>query len=412
MAGFDITAATPILKQYYTKMKVETLVFKSSAFGIMPKDTSGGGSTYEGTVRSAIASNASFLDTQAFATNTSASVFKRWSVAWRSGYTRALVSGQSLDATRNDSVAFAKAIITETEGAYDEIAQQIGAAIWSSGGGAIGQISVASNVALDTITLAIPLQAINFRVGQTLQTGITDGTSGAVKATSRTVLSVNILTGTVQVSAAWNTGVAAAALDYIFPAGDFGLAFQGIPAWIVPPDVGLVNRTAALAASFNGVVRSSDPVRLGGAYYEGNGAPKKESLIQLGMILTLLGAKPSHIFLHPLDFADLQKDLQTSAQIVTETAYKNPQIGFGAIQWVGPFGAVKIMTDPFVPQGYGFILQMDTWKLASMEMIPQTKLWDNLQWLRSVGADQYEYRTLYRACTFCSMPGWNGSVRF
>lgn len=406
MAGFDITAATPILKQYYTKLKVETLVFKSSTFGVMPKDTSGGGSAYEGTVRAAIAANASFTDTTAF-TNSTASSFKRWSVPWRSGYTRALVSGQSLDATRNDSVAFAKALVTETEGAYDELAQQIGAALWSNGGGAIGQISATSDVTTTTITLANPLQGINFRVGQVIKSAATDGTSGSVRANSVTLTKVNILTGELTASAAWSTITGCAALDYLFMDGDFGAAWQGIPAWIVPA----ANR-GSLATTFNGVDRSVDPIRLAGAYFEGKGAPKKESLIQAGMILQLLGAKPSHVILHPLDFADISKDLTTNVTITTETAFKNPQIGFGALNYVAPFGSVKIMTDPFVPQGQGYILQMDTWKLASMEMVPQTKLWDNLQWLRSVGADQYEYRTLYRACTFCSMPGYNCAITF
>ena len=408
MSGFDITAATPILKQYYTKLKVETLVFKSAAFALIPKDTGGGGSAYEGTVRSAIASNASFTDTVAFA-STSASVFKRWSVPWRSGYTRALVNGQSLDATRNDGLAFAKALVTETEGAYDEIAQQIGAALWSSGGGAIGQISSTSDVSLTVITLANPLQGINFRTGQVIKSSATDGTSGSVRANSVTLTKVDILTGQLTASGAWSTITGAAALDYLFMDGDFGLAWQGIPAWIVPPGSA---RATALGTAFNGVTRDVDPVRLGGVTYTGNGAPKKESMIQLGMLLQLVGAKPSHIFLHPMDFADLQKDLTTQCTITTETAYKNPQIGFAAINYVAPFGMIKVMSDPFVPQGLGFMLQMDTWKLASMESIPQTKLWDNLQWLRVAAADQYEFRQLYRACTFCSMPGFNGCVRW
>ena len=52
--AFDITAATPVLKQYYTEMKVASLVFKSPVMAVMPKDTNGGGSTYEGVIRSAI----------------------------------------------------------------------------------------------------------------------------------------------------------------------------------------------------------------------------------------------------------------------------------------------------------------------------------------------------------------------
>lgn len=89
--AFDITAATPVLKQYYTPKKVETLVLQSPLLGIMPKDTNGSGASYVGTIRSAITSAVSNTDTTAF-TSAGASVYKQWVCPWRSGYARALVS--------------------------------------------------------------------------------------------------------------------------------------------------------------------------------------------------------------------------------------------------------------------------------------------------------------------------------
>jgi hypothetical protein len=171
-------------------------------------------------------------------------------------------------------------------------------------------------------------------------------------------------------------------------------------------------RASVLGTAFNGVTRSVDPVRLAGVAYTGNGAPKKESLIQLGMMLHRMGAKPTHIILNDLDFADVVKDISTNSRIVTETAYKNPQIGFSALEVVLPFGSVKIMTDPFCPQGVGYILDMKTWKLPSMGQVPKVDFLDKLNWLRTAGADSYEFRTLYRCATYCSLPGHNGVVEF
>jgi hypothetical protein len=406
--GFDITAATPVLKQYYTPMKVETLVFTSPTLAFMPKETNGSGSSYIGAIRSSITSAVSQTDTVAF-TSDGASTYKQWSCPWRSGYARALVSGEALDKTGNDKGAFVKAVVSETEGAYMAIGQQIGGALFSNGGGALGRLG-SGTVGGTTLTLANPSDAIKFRPGQVLKASSADGTSGAVRAGTVTLAAVDLFTGVLTATGNWDSGIGAIAnTDYLFAEGDFGLAFQGIPAWIV-------NNTArsagVLSTAFNGVTRSVDPVRLAGVPYTGNGAPKKESLIQLGMMLNRMGAKPTHVILNHLDFADIVKDLTTNTRIVTETAYKNPQIGFAAIEYAAPFGAVKIVTDPFCPQGTGYVLDMKTWKLPSMGQLPKVDFIDKLNWLRTAGADSYEFRTLYRCATYCAMPGHNGVVEF
>jgi hypothetical protein len=406
--AFDISAATPILKQYYTPKKVETLVIQSPALAVMPKDTGGSGVAYVGAIRSAITSAVSFTDTTAFASQSS-SVYKQWVCPWRSGYARALVSGEALDKTGNDRGAFVKAVISETEGAYDAIGQQIGAALWHNGGGAIGKLDGLSNVATATVTLANPSDAINFRVGQVIKTSATDGVTGTVRAGSVTLTNVDIFAGTLTASGNWTAGIATAVnTDYLFPDGDFGLAFQGIPAWIVPGSL----RSGILATTFNSVDRSTDPIRLAGVPYQGRGAPKKESMVQLGMMLHRLKSKPSHFFVNDLDFADISKDLLTNTRITTETAYKNPQIGFAAIEYVAPFGTIKIMTDPFLSQGTAYMLDMSTWLMPSMGQIPKVDFLDKMSWLRTAGADSYEFRTLYRAATYCSNPAKNGVIEF
>jgi hypothetical protein len=258
--------------------------------------------------------------------------------------------------------------------------------------------------------LANPSDAIKFRPGQVLRAATTDGTSGSLKSGTVTLAAVDLFTGVLTATGNWSAGIGTIAnTDYLFAEGDFGLAFQGIPAWIVSNTA----RTAGvLGTAFNGVTRSIDPIRLAGVPYTGNGAPKKESLIQLGMMLARMNAKPTHIILNHLDFADIVKDLSTNTRIVTESAYKNPQIGFSALEYAAPFGTVKIVTDPFCPQGTGFILDMKTWKLPSMGALPKVDFIDKLNWLRTAGADSYEFRTLYRCATYCSMPGHNGVVEF
>ena len=262
--AFDISAATPILKQYYTAKKIETLVFQSPLQAIIPKDTSGSGVSYVGAIRSALTSAVSFTDTVAFA-NGSSSVYKQWVCPWRSGYGRALVSGAALDQCGNDRGAFVKAVISETEGAYAAIGQQIGAGLWHNGGGSIGKLDGSTTVTGLVQTLANPSDAINFRPGQTIKSSATDGTSGSVRVGSVTLTAVDLFTGVLTASGNWDAGITTPVnTDYLFMDGDFGLAFQGVPAWIVPNAL----RAGTLGTAFNGVTRSADPVRLAGVPYD------------------------------------------------------------------------------------------------------------------------------------------------
>ena len=91
--AFDITAATPILKQYYTKKKIESLVFESVTLAKIPKDTNGSGVAYVGAIRSAIPASVSGTDTVAFAT-TGGSIYNGWVCPWRFGYASANITGR------------------------------------------------------------------------------------------------------------------------------------------------------------------------------------------------------------------------------------------------------------------------------------------------------------------------------
>ncbi len=50
--------------------------------------------------------------------------------------------------------------------------------------------------------------------------------------------------------------------------------------------------------------------------------------------------------------------------------------------------------------------------MPSMGSVPKVDFLDKLNWLRTAGADSYEFRTLYRAATYCSNPAKNGVVEW
>lgn len=410
--NLDITAVTPVLKNRYTDKKIETIAFMSETLGFMPKDPNYGGSMYVGAIRNATSSSRSALDTVAFTVGNS-SKYQQWQVSWQSDYASANITGQAIDQAKGDANSLVDAMTGEFDGAFISLGISLGGALWRNGGGQIGQISSGSTVGTATITLADTSAVVNFYVGQVLQLSSDDGTGGAgVRTGTVTLTGVDVNAGTLTASGNWTAGIAAAAAsDYIFQQGDYNAKIQGIPAWI-PTSAA---RTGTFwTGAFNNVTRTSDPVRLAGTAYVGNGAPKAESMIQLLTLINRIGGRPKKFVANPLDYADIVKDLGSRVQYVTDSAFENAQIAFDGVSVATPYGKVTIHSDPFVPVGSGWAVNFDQFLLPSMGKVPRVigAGIDGQEWLRVAGADAYQARMVYRACTYCQAPGHQGVVTY
>ena len=400
--AFDSVAASFALKEYYTDMDLQTAVFKSPALGIIPKDTTGAGKYFVGPLRIATLSSRSATAATAFTTG-SPSTGVEWIIPWSFDFASANITGDTIAKTRNDEGAFVEAIKFEAESAMDTANISLSTKLWGNGGGSIGQISAGSAVGTATITLAIPSQAINFQVGQVLNTSATDGTSGVVKVGSVTLTAVNIVTGTLTASGNWTAGIAtAAASDFIFNQGDFGAAAPGIPAFVPIVDP---------VGTYLNVNRAQDTVRTAGWRYSG-GATKRETITTLSTRIASLGGKTTHVFMNTLDYQDLINELQTNVVFTTSEAFKMPQVSFPGIQLALTSGTAKVIADPYVPQGFAWLLDMSTWKFVSMGQAPDWDETDSLLWSRIPGLDQFQARLKSYYAIYCSNPGKNGVAIF
>jgi hypothetical protein len=409
--NFDVTAATPILRQRYTDKKIETLAFVSPLLGILPKDPNKGGSLYVGAVRNAVTSAVSASDTVAF-TSGSASTYQQWQCPWRFGYTSGNLTGAAIDQANGDANALVDAMVSEFDGAFVAAGIHIAQALYGNGGGSIGQISSGSTPATSaTITLADPSRITSFYVGQILNAATTDGTSGSVLTGSVTVSAVSVSAGTITVNGAnWAAGISGiAASDYLFNQGDFGAKLIGLSGWL--PDI---NNRGSLSTPFNNVNRSTDPDRLAGVAYNGGGGPKSESMIQLAALVGRMGGRPDTFLCNPLAYADIVKELSTRTMYTPTKvgAFGEAGISFDGVKVATPYGTIDVVQDPFCPQGDGYMLMKSTWLLPSMGKVPKVlgEGIDGMKWLRQSGSDSYQLRVGYRATTYCSAPGWNGVV--
>ncbi len=406
---FDFNAVTPALKNHYTNKKIQTLAFQSALLGIFPKYTAAGGQQYVGAMRSAIGSTASHTASTSF-TAGSSSVYNQWLCPWASGYASANVTGLAIDASKGDENSLVDAMVSEFDGAFIDLGQQLGAEIFGDGGGSFGQISTTSNVGTTQITLANPSQTFNFVQGQILQSSSDDGTGGAgVRTGTVTLTAVDIMNGTLTASGNWSAGITGVtAGDYLFQDGNYDGAFAGLSGWIPA-----YNNRTNLGTAFNNVVRSADPTRLAGVAYNGAGAPYDESMIQLAAYVQRMNGRPDYFIVNPLDYAQLEKLLGSRVQYMSVESFDNPQISFPGISFATPYGFLKILSDVYCPQGTGYMLQMNSWLLPSMGEVPRLYNGvDGLTWLRSPTDDNFQMRCLWRATVYCDAPGHNGVVTF
>lgn len=408
---FDQVAANTISKELYTDKDIETLCFESPLVGMIPKWDQGGGIQYVGAINNALMSSVSTQDTIAFTTG-SPSVYNRWQCAWKQNFASANISGMAIDMTRTDKGAMVDAITREMDNAYKSLGQALGRAIYGNGGAAIGQLNnvapTTTTVAGDTVTLLNASAAINFQVNQIVNCATTNGTTGSALSGSVTLVAVDLIGGTLTANVGWATAITGFANNvYLFNQGDFGNYFPGLNGWIP------YTRPTS-SDSFNGVNRFSDPIRLAGVYKVGNSAPMEETLIDGVILANKFGGKPNKGFLNPQDFSNLLKGMGGRVQYVTETAFENGQIGFSGVKIATPGGEVTLHQDPYCPQGYCWLLNLDEWVLASMGPVPKN-LTEELNgdiWISQLTSNAFISQMGYRATTYCSAPGHQCVVTF
>lgn len=297
--------------------------------------------------------------------------------------------------------SFVEEFEDEVDGAIYTLGRQACRLFYGNGGGSIGRISSGSSVGTPTITLATPSDIRFFEVGMDLEVSATDGTSGAVRAGTVTITALDRELGTVTASGNWTAGIAAAAAsDYIFREGDFGLVMKGYEAWIP--------RTAPGATAFFGVDRTPDS-RMYGMRGDFSAYGIEEGLKRSVERLIRENSKVDFGVLSSVDYLNAELSMQGRCVPTTVKAYDG-DMTFDAIQ-VGLAGKrVTLMMDPDAPVGRFICGQSDTWTLGSLgKSLVDFNDADGNQVLRTVTADSVECQLVMRWQMWCNAPGKNGN---
>lgn len=409
MSQLDTSAILQVLKVKYQSKEVKDLGYpESSTYALLPKTTDLGGEYKTFAVQSGRPQgrSATFAVGQTYMT---ASIYDKFRVTPVKDYAFGQVDGMAMMQSRGKENSLVDGLEREMSSTIKTATRSIGVSLWRNGGGSRGQISATSNVATNTITLSNPEDAVNFERGMTLWGASTDGSSGSQLAGAVVLTAVNVDTGELTASSAWNSaseGIPGLAVNYyLFQAGDFGLMMAGIPAWIP--------YTTPSSSLFFNVNRAVDPVRLAGTRHTaGVGMPIEETLIELdSKIVSRSGMGADVVMIHPTDQASLVKSMGQRVMYDTQPSFDRPQIGFRSVVVAGMKGPIKVVPDMQVPVGYAWMLKLDTWEFTSIGEAPAVLDEDGGRMLRHPTADAYQFRVGGYFNLGCYSPVNNGVAK-
>jgi hypothetical protein len=382
------------VKSLWPQKRMANLMYEAQpALAMIPKDTNFGGANRVIGVRYAQTPGVS-VDFTTAQTNKSANgghKGAKFTITRMKNYGIASIDGETIEASKGQPNALAEALDTEIESTMHGLRRSTGIALFRDGSGAIGR---RASISTNTITLSDKRDASNFEVGMYLRAD--DTASGASPRTGTTyVTAVDRDAGTVTVEDASDV-TSFADNDYLFRAGDQNGHLKGFGAWLPA--------TAPTSGdNFFGVDRSVDPVRLAGKRIDISSLSPAEGLVEAVNKMKAEGASPDAFFCHWDQWANVHHDLGT------KVVYEQVKVGelmFDAIK----VGGVKLVPDINCPSGYGYLLTLNTWKLATLGPLPRFMDIDGQKLLREASSDAYEVRIGYYGQLYCEAPGRNAVV--
>lgn len=390
-----------ILKTIYPSGLPKDATYKDNPLlALMPKATDFYGEDAKAPLKYApnAGRSSTFSTAQSNSTNVKNVAFR---YTRNSDYAVARVTNELILASKNNGGAFISALKQEIDSAQLNITNSAAQAMYGNGSGVIGQLAASTVLASTSLPLRSPDDVVFFEVGYKIKLSATNG-GGSVKAGVLTVTAIDRETGVLTVDQNISTAIATATVnDFISIEGDYDSKMKGLAAWIpqVAPTTG---------DNFFGVDRSLDVTRLAGFRGDLSSLPIEEALIQGGMKIGRDGGKVDHVFMSFQKYADLTKSLGSKVQYVDVIA-KDANIGFQGVKVNLGKSIATVIPDRNCPENQMKMLQLDSWKLHSLEGMPMILDMDGLKMLRVSNDDAAEIRVGYYAQIACNWPGANGS---
>ncbi|NJN94477.1 MAG: phage major capsid protein [Anaerolineales bacterium] len=393
-----ITLIDAVLKELYDGQELTDLTYDNRPFlAMVPKEGDFTGRSYPLPILFAGGTNVG----STFATAQGNGGYARYDsfLLTRTNYHGiARIDAESVLAAKQGPGAFIDGVKGEVDAVINKVSNDLEAYMFGVNG-ILGQLDSTLTVGASvTGTLLDTSAIVNFEVGDVLGSISTSGSSE--RATTAIVQRVDRDAGTIFVNTQWTSNFWLTS-DYLVKAGSYALTPAGLGAWIptTAPAVG--------GASFYGVDRSVDPVRLGGVRIDGSSLGTIIETLNKGVQrLVREGGKPDVCFMNPEDVERLLNEMGSN-RMFTNVDTTSANILFKAIEVMTSNGAVKVVPAAKCPKGRCYLLTMKTWVLKSIGKPVDIQTFDGLRAQRVYNADSLEVRVAFRGALGCKAPGWN-----
>lgn len=330
-------------------------------------------------------------------------------------YGIASIENELIEATKSDAGAFVDEVKLNVDTSFRNVSNDLAHDLF---GNASGSRGVYSAISTGLITLVNANDIVNFEVGMSLVSFSISGSTytQSTGAAIGYVIAVNRSLGQLTVSATpggaagtptnWSTsfpnlGVQGDVAFGAIAASTSFLKVSGLGAWLptVAPTSG---------DNFWNVDRSADVTRLAGVRFDGSGETIEEALIDGAALVAREGGQPEMCFMSYASYSALEKSLGAKVQYV-DVKHEEADIAFAGLRIHAPYGPITVIPDRSCPSQTAYLLQMDVWKLRSLNKMPHILTYgmEGLDALRTADQDAMQLRIGYYGNLTCSAPGWN-----
>jgi hypothetical protein len=400
------------LKQYYTKDRIEEILFKDNPlWKLVAKVEDGTGLDYYRVpllIAPSGAVSSQFNNARLGGTRV-ASGMQQFQVTRLNNYSINTVDDVVVLASRGSAAAFIEASKVTVDSTLYNLGRDISISMYRDGWGTRGRILAGSSVTGLTLTLSVASDGTNFEVGQGLSVAAAKGNAGKAVGTSGNPLIITgidavngVLTFGFNVNDATNGVPTIAAGDWIYLDGDAQTVqtkLTGLDGWLPT--------SLASNDSFFGLNRTINAQRLAGTVVDGTSMSVIEALNAGSIQANRFGGKVSHFFMSFSTFQNLVNSLEGKVRIMD---HKDGVVGFAAAEVVTSRGVAMVVPDVNCPTNRIYGLQLDTWKVISLgSAIYQigSSFGDGLTFRALEQSDAWQIRYRFTGALTCNAPGYN-----